>query len=180
MKSLKGHLLLASAALGDSNFAQTVVLIIQHDDSGALGVVLNRATELSVAEACEKAIHVPCAIEGKIHQGGPCEGLLMVLHQEEALGDSEIIPGVYFTADREKIESLLQDERTQAKYLVGYAGWSAGQLEGELESGSWLTRAAEIKSIFADDPRQWARLMNSQTLGKLINPKIVPEDPSLN
>src|SRR5580698_10070881 len=77
MKSLKGQLLLASARLQDPNFLRSVVFLVQHGEEGALGLILNRPLETTVRQVCEQVSAASCAIEGQMHQGGPCEGLLM-------------------------------------------------------------------------------------------------------
>src|SRR6266550_1901510 len=107
MNSLQGKILLASSRLMESNFVHTVILMVQHDENGALGLILNRPLEITVREACEKALETECEVDGMIHQGGPCEGPLMVMHPYEDASQLEVIDGVHFTAEREHIEGLL-------------------------------------------------------------------------
>src|SRR3954462_10354655 len=106
MESLKGQLLLASTQLGDPNFSSTVILIVQHDENGVLGLILNRPTETTIQEACQQALELPCEVEGVLHQGGPCQGPLMVVHNNFGQSQIDIIDGVPFTTEREEIESL--------------------------------------------------------------------------
>jgi putative transcriptional regulator len=136
--SFKGQLLLSSSRLVDPNFARAIVFMISHSDEGSLGLVLNRPLEMTVKEACEQVLETTCDVHGTLYQGGPCEGPLMVLHTPTAglSAEVEVVPGVCFTTDREKIESLLVDADVTAKYFVGYSGWGAGQLEAEIETGS--------------------------------------------
>src|SRR5438045_5730243 len=84
-----------------------------------------------------------CEVDSPLHLGGPCEGLLTVIHEESELGELEVLSGVYFTAERDKIERILSDNPSPAKYFAGYSGWSAGQLDSELESGAWILTPAE-------------------------------------
>jgi len=156
MESLQGQLLIASPRLVDPNFARSVVVMVQHSDDGALGLIVNRPLQTSIKEVCEKALDIPCEIEAQLHQGGPCEGPLMVVHTHETQSDIEVFPGVYFTTDREKIEWLLNHNDGAIKYFVGYAGWAAGQLETEMESGSWLTVPAEEEQIFQAGEELWS------------------------
>jgi putative AlgH/UPF0301 family transcriptional regulator len=123
-----------------------------------------------------------CEVEGTLHQGGPCEGPLMVVHGEESLGQIEVLPGVHFSTERESIEWLLRYNEAPIKYFVNYAGWAAGQLETEMESGSWLTVAADDEQIFhtAGGDELWSKLLAAATLGKWIDPARIPDDPSLN
>jgi len=183
MKTLKGQLLLASARLQDPNFVRSVVFLVQHGDEGALGLILNRPLETTVGQVCDQVLSAQCAVEGFMHQGGPCEGLLMVLHTQEELADAEVVPGVYFSTERDKIESLMQSGDGDSKFFVGYSGWGAGQLETELESESWLVLPADATQVFLGGEaleEQWSRLTARVTLGKYIDPARIPEDPSLN
>ncbi len=142
MDSTQGKLLLASPRLADPNFARSVVLMIQHNDQGALGLILNRPLQISVRQACEQSLGEPCEVDGLLHQGGPCEGPLMVLHGNEMVKDADVLPGVFFTTEKSKIESLLKNQLAVARYFVGYAGWSPGQLEAEMEMESWIVADA--------------------------------------
>jgi putative transcriptional regulator len=180
MESLQGHFLIASPRLTDPNFARTVVLMVQHGEEGALGLVINRPLETSVEEVCEKVLETPCAAEGVLYQGGPCEGPLMVVHTHGNRSDIEVRPGVHFSTERESIEWLLRYNEAPIKYFVGYAGWAAGQLEMEMETGSWLTVSASEEQVFAADEELWSRLLAIATLGKYIDPDRIPDDPSLN
>ncbi len=117
-------MLIASARLLDPNFNQTVILMVQHDENGALGLVLNRPLKTTVKEACEEALEIPCQIEASLYQGGPCEGPLMVLHNEESSAQIEVCPGVQFTTQREQIEWILNQGEPRARFFVGYSGWA--------------------------------------------------------
>jgi putative transcriptional regulator len=180
MESLQGQLLIASPRLVDPNFVRSVVVMVQHNDDGALGLIVNRPLQTTIKEVCEKALDIPCDVEGDLHQGGPCEGPLMAVHTHEAKADIEVFPGVYFTTDREKIEWLMQNNEGAIKFFVGYAGWAAGQLENELETESWLIAPADARVVLDGDMEQWSRLMTQLTLGKWIDPERIPDDPSLN
>src|ERR1700761_360810 len=83
---LKGKVLVASAELLDPNFARSIVLIVQHDENGAMGLVLNRPLETTVAEAWTQVSAVPYPNNDTLFQGGPCEGPLMVVHREAERG----------------------------------------------------------------------------------------------
>jgi putative transcriptional regulator len=180
MKSLQGHILIAPPALRDPNFAQTVVLMIQHSEEGALGLVLNRPLETSVRDAVQEVISTPCNYEGPLHQGGPCQGPLMVVHTQADAGEIEVFEGVYFTTAQEKVQWLMEYNTGSIKYFSGYAGWAAGQLEAELEAGGWYVAMIDAAHIFAADEDPWQQLVARITLGSSINPKIIPKDPQLN
>src|SRR5687767_11333969 len=87
MKSRQGQLLIASSRLRDPNFFKSVVLIVKDSDEGALGVILNRPLEITVADACGEQVPAASEVDEPIHQGGPCEGPLTVLHGNPAAGE---------------------------------------------------------------------------------------------
>lgn len=183
MASMKGHLLIASPKLTDPNFRQSVVLIVQHDEGGALGLVLNRPSETLLSQAWEQVSGVPCLAEGYLHHGGPCEGPLMVVHTDASSSDVEIATGLYFSAEKESVQRLASLGEGPMRFFVGYAGWSAGQLESELEEGAWLTAPASPEAVFAEDGGHWKELLRSVAQSKgysWVNPKLIPEDPSVN
>ncbi len=181
MKSLKGHLLIATPRLTDPNFFRSIVLLVQHGDEGAMGLVLNRPLDTTVAAAWEQVSKAECQVDGFIHQGGPCDGPLMVVHTNEVFSDMEILPGVYFSADREAVEQLVELNRGEMRFFVGYSGWGPGQLEAELQEGAWLTSIAAADTIFSDEDR-WMELSKQIGSASLswLKPKIVPEDPTMN
>jgi len=180
MESLQGKLLMASPRLADPNFFRCVVLMLQHNDEGAMGLILNRPLKTTVREACEDSMVEDCGVEGVLHQGGPCEGPLMVLHGNEMEKDADVMPGVFFTTERSKIESLLRQAPLRARYFVGYAGWGPGQLESELEVESWVILPAEPDYVYESSARLWSKLMASRMMGQNIDPEQIPDDPSVN
>src|ERR1700748_1927959 len=107
MKSLQGYLLVASPKLLDPNFSRSVVLIVQHNDEGALGLVLNRPLDTTIDMVWDQVSQVPCLRDDPLHQGGPCEGTLMVLHGDPSLSPVQVLPGVYFNTEKESVEQLI-------------------------------------------------------------------------
>lgn len=183
MDSLQGQLLIASAKLVDPNFVRSVIVMVQHGDEGALGLIVNRPLDTTMKEVSEKALDIPCEVDGVLHQGGPCEGPLMVVHTHETASDMEVFPGVFFTTDKNKIEWLMQHNEGAIKFFVGYAGWAPGQLEGEIETESWLIAPADARHVLdaaGGGEEQWSKLMTQLTLGKYLDPARIPDDPSLN
>jgi putative transcriptional regulator len=182
MKSLKGQFLVAAPTLTDPNFNRAVVLMLQHDENGALGVIINRTLEVTVRQACEQVLGADFDIDGSLHHGGPCEAVLMVLHSDPFADtdDDPVLPGVFYTTDKDTVEHLLNDPPAEIKFIVGYSGWGAGQLEEELKSGSWIITPATAERIFAPPDRLWVRLITEANLSKWIDPSQIPEDPSVN
>jgi putative transcriptional regulator len=183
MDSLQGQLLIASPNLRDPNFFRAVVLLVQHSDQGALGVVLNHPLEMTIQEAWPQVSEQPCNAEGPLHQGGPCPGPLMVLHTDPAVSQMQICDGIHFNTDKESIEQLVTQCAGPLKFFVNYAGWGPGQLEGEIEAGGWVTTTAATDEVFRDDDELWSvalRLADRRSRLSGIDPKLIPDDPSVN
>ena len=183
MDSLKGQLLVAAPNLQDPNFFKSVVLLVQHNDDGALGVILNRPLEASIEEVWSQVSEEPCNAEGSLHQGGPCPGPLMVVHTDATVSETEICGGVYFSTDKESIEQLVSRCAGPLKFFVNYAGWGPGQLEGEIAGGGWLATPAARDEIFRGDDDMWdavLRLAGRRSRLAGVDPKLIPDDPSVN
>jgi putative transcriptional regulator len=90
------------------------------------------------------------------------------------------LPGVFFTTEKAKIEALLKQQILLARYFVGYAGWSAGQLEAEMEIDSWIVAEAAPDFIFEQQPNLWMKLMRGRALGQWVDPSRIPDDPTVN
>jgi len=178
-----GQLLVASRHLLDPNFVRTVVLIVQQDEGGVIGLVLNRPLELTVAQACEPSAEEVADVDEKLSQGGPCPGPLMVLHSNQLVGGEAVIDGVRFTTEREDIRSLMEDgSGGSVRYFAGYSGWSPDQLENEIGQGAWLLASASADEVFGDTSPDslWNKLTTRLTVGKWIDVERMPEDPSVN
>lgn len=183
MKSFEGHLLVASPYLLDPNFARAVVLLIQHTDKGALGVVLNRPIDKVVKELWEEIGGEPCECEQPLRLGGPVSGPLMALHSHESLSEIEVRSGVYFAASKDNLEQLVQQREHAFRLYVGHAGWGSGQLENELEEGAWMTVPATAEHVFYDGDDLWKKVaadIGKAMLVSVLKVKHVPEDPSMN
>ena len=183
MKSLRGHFLVASTQLRDPNFYRSVVLMVQHDDAGALGLILNRPTGKTVRDAMKLVVDEPSDCEDLIFLGGPVRGPLAVVHTDEARGNVEILSGAYYTVEDELVNELLHTDRGDRRVFLGYAGWAPGQLESELSAGGWQVAPATLADIFAEPDQLWrsvSRRIGRDFLSATIKPRVLPDDPSLN
>ncbi len=178
--SLAGQLLVASPNLTDPNFARTVVLLIEHTPTGAVGIVLNRPTEADLLD------HLPgwwssaanpqvVFIGGPVGDGGgvglargdgapPLEGWPEVLGVQAV--DLEVEPN--------------PDSNLESRVFMGYSGWGEGQLEDELATGSWYVVDAEAEDAFTAEPdRLWSTVLE-RSGGHLAWLATYPTDPRLN
>lgn len=153
-------LLLAMPQLVDPNFRRTVVLLCEHTEDGAWGLVLNRPTGKRAAEAVsyEPALQADSGIE--LWTGGPVEpqrGCLLL--PEEPLGSEsfEVSAGVHIAVSAELLRQLIEGPHVEkARLLMGYAGWGPGQLDEELTASSWLIRDVDPSIVFETAPdRMW-------------------------
>jgi putative transcriptional regulator len=184
MKSLAGHLLIASPGLRDPAFSRSVLLMLEHTEAGAVGVVLNQPIKTKVSALSGKVFEEGFAWDKPLHLGGPVPGSLTVLHTLGDLADREILPGVYNTADAEKVQELIRRRREPSLILANSAAWGPGRLEGECEGGSWLTLPARVGHVFRDGGADlWEEAVteaNARKLAGLLGLRVVPGDPSSN
>ena len=160
-ESLRGQLLIASPALFDPNFRRAVVLVTEHTDEGAMGLVLTRPTEAAVADAVPplEELVEPGAC---VYVGGPVQPTAVVVLADFADPDEAaalVVGDVGFVrADVEP--GALPASTRRARVFAGYAGWGEGQLEAELEEESWIVEPAVVEDVFAEDADElWSRVL---------------------
>jgi len=159
LRMAPGTLLLAAPSLLDPNFMHTVVLLVQHDDDGAFGFVINRVTDATLGDLLPD--HPELGESPlKVHGGGPV-GLdtLQVLHRapRELEGGAPLGAGLFLGVGIDELAGYLAEAREplrQVRLFVGYSGWGAGQLDDELANGSWIPRALDPKIVFSDGPSE--------------------------
>jgi putative transcriptional regulator len=180
VESLRGHLLIAGPRLLDPNFWRTVVLVGEHTEEGALGVVLNRSSETSVDEALPE-LALLAEEMGTVHVGGPVQPSAVVVLADFAEADdaeSLVVESVGFLPA--EIEPDTLGELRRARVYVGYAGWGPGQLDVELEEGSWIVEPAQPDDVFTDDPEGlWSDVLRRKG-GPFTLLAAMPPDPSQN
>ena len=184
MQSLRGSLLVASPHLPDPNFFRSVVFIVEHQDDGALGLILNRVSPRQLKEVWETASDTPCVTDQYLQIGGPVQGPLMALHAHPGLERQEIVPRVFFSSERRVLETLAGQTEHPFRMFSGYAGWGGGQLEGEMKIGGWLTTPATWELIFEqDDQTLWQQVVNTigaQITRDVLKIRNLPPDPQNN
>ena len=156
--------MLDGGKLTGSEFHHTVVLICRHEPAGAFGLVLNRPTEQTVAEALTENLP-EVAQELPLFLGGPVQphALSYLIHEpvDGELTTAHVLPGLRLAHN---LDELLRPAVTftpdmQLKFFAGYAGWSAGQLDNELKDKAWLTYPATIELVFHATPAQLWRII---------------------
>lgn len=166
--SLTGYFLISEAEMMDPNFFRTVVLIIRHDETGAFGLVVNRKSNLTLAEVLseyddERGASLPLYVGGPVQQE-----FLFVVHSpyedhEPSEAAVEPIDGVVFEPDFDHVREIFDEdywvqmpefERPDVLLFLGYSGWAPGQLEAELEQGAWILHRARPHIIFHPNPEE--------------------------
>ncbi len=165
--SLEGYILISETDLMDPNFYRTVVVIIQHGEEGAFGLVVNRQSEATLGEVLEEAGDTPIA-DIPVYVGGPVQQeFLFVMHaglpgmpeNENALTPAA---GVVFEPASPELLAWLtdawnnesRDDHPSIHFFAGYCGWGPGQLEDELREGAWLIHEVRPDIVFHPDPQE--------------------------
>ncbi len=181
-QSLKGQLLLDGGSLAGSWFSRTVVLICQHDAEGAFGLVLNRSSGKKVGDAL--VADLPESLkELALFVGGPVQPTAMsFLHTDTFLPDANVLPNLSLGHSLDELIELGESfsATRQIRLFAGYAGWSPGQLDNEMQRKAWLTWPATIPLVFSTAPEDLWRSVLLQKGPSYVLLAHSPENPSLN
>lgn len=183
--SLEGHLLIAAPRMDDPRFARSVVLVLQHTQDGAMGVVLNRpvdqTTDVSDSLA-EVFAHIERLHAGRlpVRIGGPVSGPLIALRTPTLRGGKG---GVYLVEGRSQLDKLTSQPGGPLQFFIGHSGWHSGQLEEELNSGCWLTLPAAANFLEMEHSQMWLTALRET--GRSIYREALgihgfPQDATLN
>lgn len=180
--STAGRMLVAAPMLADPNFERTVVLMLEHSDEGALGVVLNRPSGLAVEEILQAWAGV-VAPPAFVFQGGPVstDSALGLVRTSggEALGVRQL-PHDVGLVDLDAPAELVAEAVTSMRVFAGYAGWGPNQLEDEIDEGAWFVVDALPDDAFTVEPEGlWGRVLRRQP-PPLSLVASYPADPTLN
>ncbi len=181
----KGSFLIANPVLPDPNFSRTVVLLCNHNDEGSFGLVVNRKSDLKAREMFPENSLLQ-SYDREVFIGGPVsqsQVFYLVRHAGPLAELEEICPGVHLGMSWEHLEDLyprLEEPNEDLRFFLGYSGWGAGQLAGEMDQRSWLVSQATEAFVFAPEVKTiWREVVRS--LGKdyeyLLN---APVDPRWN
>jgi len=158
-------LLIAVPQMGDPNFAKSVVLILHHNEEGALGLVINATTPITFERfAQSQSLECHDGLKANfVFRGGPVETERgWILHRDDAINEKKpVLDGLYVSATSESLQELLKKGHRTLRLILGYAGWGEGQLEREMVEGAWITAKAHAKYIFETPPAEtWNRVLN--------------------
>lgn len=191
--TLRGKFLIAGRNLRDPNFFKSVVLILEHNESGTLGLVVNRPTTVNVAEALHAPSKSELVSDQFIFVGGPVSPTaLFILHNSRQLDPdaASVVPGVFLGSQKQVFEEVIahvaagkdagKPKKLAFRVLCGCAGWGPGQLDGELARADWLIHPATESDVFLQEPHaMWDTLYQLALRSESIVPPL-PGDPALN
>jgi putative transcriptional regulator len=180
-----GSLLVAMPSLTDPTFAGTVVYVLDHSDTGTLGVVLGRPSQVEIRDVlpgwCDLAVE-----PGVFHVGGPCEtdtALCLATAQGTVAPDGALrrVAGNVYLVDLDSDPGEVDEQLDGLRVFAGYAGWSPGQLAGEIAEGAWACVPGRADDVLGEDagPDLWRSVMGRQN-GRLAVLSTAPADPSAN
>ena len=180
MASLRGQLLVAGPALLDPNFHRTVVLVCEHDENGAMGLVLNRPSPIPADQAIPELARA-LGPEERLWVGGPVQTTSVVVLADFAdAADGMSVAGdvglVLPDTDLDDVATVVK----RARAFLGYAGWGGGQLDGEVERDDWIVADFAPEDAFTEEPEQlWSRVLGRKG-GSYALLATMPPDPSVN
>ncbi len=181
---LRGKFLIAGKNLRDPNFFKTVVLMVEHGEQGAMGLVINRPSSVGVSHALSEHFNLP-TMEDLVFVGGPVEpSALFIIHNDGVLDTSEreVVPDVFVGSSPSVFESIVAqvadgDHSLRFRIFSGCAGWGPGQLESEMARGDWHIIDATSLLTFHEDPYDmWDDAMRTfQQFHQLLPVRANPE-----
>jgi len=178
MRSLQGKLLLDGGKLAGSAFHRTVVLVCRHSADGAFGLVLNRVSEVAVADVLDAELPATLA-DQQLYVGGPVEKQMLscLAHDPDGneLVEGLVLPGLRLTHTLDELANV-----RAARFYAGYAGWAPGQLDDELKRDAWLIHPASIELVFHPRPADLWKTILRQKGPQYHLLAESPDDPSRN
>jgi putative transcriptional regulator len=175
---VRGSLLIAAPQLLDPNFRRTVVLIADHNDEGSMGVILNRPSGMTVADAAPD-LESYVASDTPIFAGGPVQPTSGVILAEVTEAGDPVFEDIVLVPDLGELADVV-DSAGRIRVFAGYAGWGPGQLDGELEREDWIVEPARPSDVFNEVPEAlWGEVLERKG-GQYALLARMPDDPSLN
>ena len=160
-----GTFLVATRNLRGTGFAESIILIIQHDRDGTMGLIINQPTDANAADLLPDIAELD-QYDNKLYIGGPVAawGILMLVRSAGAPSNAEhVFDNVYTSGDPDLLNQLIGSDtsKSHVRLYAGHAGWAAGQLEAEIRRGSWFTVPARADFVFSSRPREiWRQLID--------------------
>jgi putative transcriptional regulator len=165
----KGRFLVASRSLGDANFAQTVILLVDYHSRGSTGLIINQPTEVRLAKVLPDMAGLQQRPD-TVFLGGPVERnrMTLLIRSSRALTDAQqVLADIHVSSSRALLERLVDKPNAGEAFRVyaGYAGWAPGQLEQEVSRGDWHVLPADVETVFDKAPADiWPELIRKSSI----------------
>jgi putative transcriptional regulator len=181
-EGLKGYLLAMSPYFEDDLFEQAVVLIVQHDEEGAVGLVLNQPAGDDVSHLWEDVCQTLASQSIRFGIGGPLAGPVVALHTSRHMGEQTLADGIYLSAHANRLKKLSGQDRVPCRLVIGHTEWESGALEEEIRHGFWMPLRATEQNVFSDDEFLWHEIVQAVGNDVILSAPGVVEigDPLLN
>ena len=156
-----GMFLIATHDLTGSGFSESVVLIIQHDENGTMGVVINKPSDIDLTTIVPE---VSDNVDSQLYLGGPVatNGIMLLIKSTDALNDAiHVFGNIYASGSRDLLVELIDKANFESsiRFYAGHSGWSPGQLDYEIHRGSWQVAPASEHMLFSEEPLNiWQQL----------------------
>ncbi len=174
-----GSFLIATPGLEGTPFQRTVIFVLQHNEHGTFGVVLNRPADEKMRFAWHEMTggsdEDPCIV-----QGGPIGGPIFAIHRDQSLSELEMPGGIHVSYGADKFSELLTLDQSACRIVFGVSAWQAGQLASELEAGKWFQIHVSPDHVFDDPFFMWEnflRYYGAQVLADVVGLRAFPENP---
>jgi putative transcriptional regulator len=179
--NLTGYLLVAAPQWHDPLFQQSVCLVVQHSEQGAIGVLLNKLMSIDARSFWQlMGAPVESSDRSPLYLGGPQSGPVVAMHQRQDLAEYVSAEGVYFAAQLDSFKQLIGDHSCQCRFFVGQATWKPGQLESQFAAGYWFPQAVRSRVVFEAAELMWSvalREAGNQIVHGMVGNAVIP--PSL-
>jgi putative transcriptional regulator len=203
MNPFTGHLLVASSLVTDPIYAGGVCLVVHQDEANVIGLMLNRPfqpspaaiatmfgnsnpTPISKKRLTRQGTHhqfgsvgpkseATQPLSGMLHFGGPLSGPVVAIHQTSQYAEAETGIGIYVAAQKQHLESLVREQSSPYRLIVGHLGWQWEQLDAEIEAGFWHVVPAIADTVFGSAKEMWPRLIRRATSNSLARWLGVPD-----
>ena len=177
-----GSILVAEPPMADPNFKRSVILLCEHTTEGSFGLVLNRPSGLTLAEAAAETL----PFDAELWVGGPVQtDTLHYLHPFGSEVDTAlpVLDGVFWGGAFDELRAGIEAGAVAAgavRFFVGYSGWGPGQLDAEVDAGAWIVLAGDRDMVFAEsDDALWRTLLRRMG-GEYALLSTFPDDPNMN
>ncbi len=183
--SLAGSLLVATPSVVEPMFARSVCIVVEHTQERSIGIFLNKPLEIDTKPLWDQLLQGSATPEavGHVNFGGPQDGPVLAIHDDESLAEGGNNQGVYLSAQAETLKKLAMSMPNHCRLFVGHASWGHGQLEQQIIDGLWHVLPALPDLVFLDEPSMWGkgiRFVGDAAIREITGLSNLPVHPQLN